>query len=144
MTGRIEVVAHVSGRQYWTVEQKLGMLRDAFGAGGSVGAAIERHEISSGLFYTWRKQAMSGALTGIAPVAALPDFAGVRIAAHQAPIAALPPTPSPDVSGRITIELPPGRDDGRPRHRYRPIVAGWTGQTAALLDPIVAASANKD
>jgi transposase len=76
MTGRIEVVAHVSGRQYWTVEQKLGMLRDAFGSGGSVRAAIERHEISSGLFYTWRKQAMSGALTGIAPVAALPDFAG--------------------------------------------------------------------
>jgi hypothetical protein len=36
MTGRIEVVARVSGRQYWTVEQKLGMLRDAFGAGGSV------------------------------------------------------------------------------------------------------------
>ena len=80
----------------------------AFGSGGSVRAAIERHEISSGLLYTWRKQAMSGELTGIAPVAALPDFAGVRIAAHQAPIAALPPPPSPDVSGRISIELPSG------------------------------------
>lgn len=107
MTSRIEVVARVSGRRYWTVEQKLGMLRDAFGSGGSVRAAIERHEISSGLLYTWRKQAMSGELTGIAPVAALPDFAEVRIAAHQAPIAALPP-PSPDVSGRISIELPSG------------------------------------
>ena len=108
MTSRIEVVARVSGRRYWTVEQKLGMLRDAFGSGGSVRAAIERHEISSGLLYTWRKQAMSGELTGIAPVAALPDFAEVRIAAHQAPIAALPPPPSPDVSGRISIELPSG------------------------------------
>ena len=108
MTSRIELVARVSGRRYWTVEQKLGMLRDAFGAGGSVRPAIERHEISSGLFYTWRKQAMSGELTGIAPVAALPDFAEVRIAAHQAPIAALPPPPSPDVSGRISIELPSG------------------------------------
>ena len=108
MTSRIELVARVSGRRYWTVEQKLGMLRDAFGSGGSVRAAIERHEISSGLLYTWRKQAMSGELTGIAPVAALPDFAEVRIAAHQAPIAALPPPPSPDVSGRISIELPSG------------------------------------
>jgi transposase len=108
MTSRIEVVARVSGRRYWTVEQKLGMLRDAFGSGGSVRAAIERHEISSGLLYTWRKQAMSGELTGIAPVAALPDFAEVRIAAHQAPIAALPPPPSTDVSGRISIELPSG------------------------------------
>ena len=107
MTSRIEVVARVSGRRYWTVEQKLGMLRDAFGSGGSVRAAIERHEISSGLLYTWRKQAMSGELTGIAPVAALPDFAEVRITAPGPPIAALPP-PSPDVLGRISIELPSG------------------------------------
>ncbi|GGE02368.1 hypothetical protein GCM10011529_05980 [Polymorphobacter glacialis] len=79
MTSRIEVVARVSGRRYWTVGQKLGMLRDAFGSGGSVRTAIERHEISSGLLYTWRKQAMSGELTGIMPVAAMPDFAEVRI-----------------------------------------------------------------
>ncbi|MFA7441237.1 MAG: hypothetical protein WCZ66_09740 [Sphingomonadaceae bacterium] len=34
MSTRIEVVA---GRRRWTVEQKLAILRDAFGAGGSVG-----------------------------------------------------------------------------------------------------------
>jgi len=106
MTGRMEVVARVSGRRYWTVEQKLGMLRDAFGSGGSVRAAIERHEISSGLLYTWRKQAMSGELTGIAPVAALPDFAEVWIAAPEQQVALLPA--SPDVLGRISIELPSG------------------------------------
>jgi len=108
MTGRIEVVARISGRRYWTVEQKLGMLRDAFGSGGSVRTAIERHEISSGLLYTWRKQAMSGELTGIAPAAALPDFAEVRIATPE-PLAALLPAPPPtDVSGRMCIELPSG------------------------------------
>jgi transposase len=63
MTSRIELVARVSGRRYWTVEQKLGMLRDAFGSGGSVRAAIERHEISSGLLYTWRKHVKSLAIT---------------------------------------------------------------------------------
>jgi len=52
MTGRIEVVSRVSGRRKWTVEQKLAILRDAFGAAGSVRGAIERHEISSGLLYT--------------------------------------------------------------------------------------------
>ena len=107
MTGRIEVVARVSGRRYWTVEQKLGMLRDAFGSGGSVRAAIERHEISSGLLYTWRKQAMSGELTGITPVAALPDFAEVRLAVPEPQIAALPAQP-PGVLGLINIELPSG------------------------------------
>ena len=38
MTGRmsslITVIDRVSGRRYWTVEQKLAMLRDAFGPGG--------------------------------------------------------------------------------------------------------------
>lgn len=33
MTRRIEVIARVSGRRFWTVEQKLAMLRDAFGPG---------------------------------------------------------------------------------------------------------------
>jgi len=108
MSGRIEVVARVSGRRYWTVEQKLGMLRDAFGSGGSVRTAIERHEVSSGLLYTWRKQAMSGELTGIAPAAALPDFAEVRIATPEPPTALLPTPPLPDVLGQIRIELPSG------------------------------------
>jgi transposase len=112
MTSRIEVVARVSGRRYWTVGQKLGMLRDAFGSGGSVRTAIERHEISSGLLYTWRKQSMSGELTGITPVVALPDFAEVRIAAPEQQVALFPPSPllspSPDVSGRISIEFPSG------------------------------------
>ena len=112
MTRRIEAVARGSGRRYWTVGQKLGMLRDAFGSGGSVRAAIERHEISSGLLYIWRKQAMSGELTGITPVVALPDFAEVRIAAAEQQVALLPLppslSPSPNVSGRISIEFPSG------------------------------------
>src|SRR5438067_260623 len=78
MTTRIEVVGRVSGRRRWTVEQKLAILRDAFGPAGSVRSACERHEIGSGLIYTWRRQAMSGELTGIrAP--ALPVFAEVEI-----------------------------------------------------------------
>ena len=34
MTGRMTVIARVSGRRLWTVDQKLLMLRDAFGSGG--------------------------------------------------------------------------------------------------------------
>jgi len=62
MTGRMEVIARVSGRRFWTVEQKLAMLRDAFGPGGSVRAAMDRHEVTSGLLYTWRRNAMAGLL----------------------------------------------------------------------------------
>ena len=114
MSSRIEVVARVSGRRAWTVEQKLAMLRDAFGPGGSVRASIERHEVSSGLLYTWRRQAMSGELAGtprpalLGPmVEAPPCFAEVRVM-DQAPVAAPCPPARIDAPGRIAIELPSG------------------------------------
>jgi transposase len=119
MTGRIEVVSRVSGRRYWTVDQKLGMLRDAFGPGGSVRLAMDRHELTSGLLYTWRKQAMSGLLFD-RPVAAVKmaepqEFAEVHLletdvqAEPALPEAALPClTSGGSPPGRIGIELPSG------------------------------------
>ena len=65
MSGRIEIVGRVSGRRPWTVEQKLAILRDAFGPDGSVRAAVERHEVGSGAIYIWQHQAMSGPLSGV-------------------------------------------------------------------------------
>ena len=62
MSSRIEVVSRVSGRRRWTVEQKLSVLRDAFGPEGCVRTACERHDVGSGSIYTWRRQAMSGEL----------------------------------------------------------------------------------
>lgn len=115
MTGRIEVIARVSGRRFWSVEQKLMMLRDAFGPGGSVRSAMERHDVTSGLLYTWRRMAMSGLLLDRSPkmlprsaVGQEPGFAEVRVVDP----AAIPPprlSPSiPDAPGRIGIELPTG------------------------------------
>ena len=77
MTSWIEVIGRISGRRHWTVEQKLGMLRDAFGPDGRVRAAMERHEVSSGQLYTWRREAMSGALRSSVPVVR-PTFAQVQ------------------------------------------------------------------
>ncbi len=105
MTTRIEVVGRVSGRRRWTVEQKLAILRDAFGSGGSVRDACERHEVGSGQLYTWRRQAMSGELTGIQPPA-LPSFAEVEVVASPVPTMASPGPALP--SGQIGIELPSG------------------------------------
>ena len=105
MSGRIEIVGRVLGRRRWTVEQKLAILRDAFGPEGSVRAAIERHEVGSGAIYTWRRQAMSGALTGVT-VPSQPSFAEVQIAE---PAATLPaPAVAQSGRGRIRIELPSG------------------------------------
>ena len=120
MTSRIEVIERISGRRHWTVEQKLAMLRDAFGPDGRVRAAMERHEVSSGQLYTWRREAMSGALRSSVPVVR-PTFAEVQVA-EMAPITeplpvlsvptsslpSPPVAPSPCESSRICIELPSG------------------------------------
>lgn len=109
MTCRIEVVGRVSGRRRWTVEQKLSILRDGFGPGGSVRAACVRHGVGSGQMYTWRRQARiwmgSGELTGVPPPA-LPSFAEVEIAVPSAPML---PSPEPTrPGGQIGIELGSG------------------------------------
>ena len=104
MSSRIEVVSRVSGRRRWTVEQKLAILRDAFGPDGSVRMAVERHEVGSGALYTWRRQAMSGELAGtVRP--ALPAFAEVQVAA---PVVTPPMLSVASEAGRIGIDLPTG------------------------------------
>lgn len=105
MSARIEVVGRLSGRRRWTVEQKLSILRDAFGSGGSVRAACERHEVGSGQLYSWRRQAMSGELTGVKSPA-LPTFAEVELSKVDVPLV---PTAFPaPLSSQIGIELPSG------------------------------------
>lgn len=104
MSSRIEVVSRVSVRRRWTVEQKLAVLRDAFGPEGCVRAACERHDIGSGSIYTWRRQAMSGELTEVRkPIE--PVFAEVQISEQLA----LPAPPVATRSGGVIgIELPSG------------------------------------
>jgi transposase len=109
MTGRMTVIARVSGRRLWTVDQKLLMLRDAFGSGGCVRTAMERHEVSSGQLYTWRKQAMSGELSGVAALppplpGPVPCFAEVALAEPEQP----PPRVHAELAGQIGIELASG------------------------------------
>ena len=109
MSSRITVIGRVSGRRFWTVEQKLAMLCDAFGSGGCVRTAMDSHEVTSGQLYSWRRQAMSGELSG-KPVAAqaVPGFAEVRIADPGPAVPALPPPVPVELLGRIGIELPSG------------------------------------
>jgi transposase len=62
---RVQIVGCVSGRRNWTVEQKLAIIGEAFTSGSSVAGTIERHEISSGQLYTWRRQLLDGELGGV-------------------------------------------------------------------------------
>jgi transposase len=60
------------------------------------------HGISSGQFYTWRKQFRSGALTGFVPVLMATDVAALP---PPAPLDTPAPTP---IVGHVEVELPNG------------------------------------
>lgn len=95
MSSRIAVVG---GRRRWSVDQKLAILREAFGPDGSVSATCQRHAVGSGMLYTWRRQALAGDLTG-AKRASVPLFAEAEVSV---------PAPATAGSGQIGIELPSG------------------------------------
>src|SRR3546814_13575085 len=42
-------IALVGGRRRWSVDQKLAILREAFGPDGSVSATCQRHAVGSGM-----------------------------------------------------------------------------------------------
>ena len=46
-------------RRTWTDEQKLAILDEAFGGGAVVADVARRHEISTGLLYTWRRNVLA-------------------------------------------------------------------------------------
>lgn len=65
---------------------------------------LERRDLSSGLVYTWRKQARLGLLAGTVP--APPTFAEVRMSDLEP--AAPAPQPAASATGLIHIDLPRG------------------------------------
>ena len=80
MSGRnagVQIVGRVCGRRSWSLEQKLRIIGEAFSPGSSVTQASERHEVSTGQLYTWRKQLLDGELCG--PLHAAPQFARVEV-----------------------------------------------------------------
>ena len=108
MTGRMTVIARVSGRRFWTIEQKMAVLRDGFGPGGSRKLAMERHEITSGQLYSWRQQAMSGQLSGTPRLVSPPCFAEVALVEQPSAVPTLPAAPPATSGSKIGIELPSG------------------------------------
>lgn len=91
-------IAVVAGRRRWSMDQKLAILREAFGPDGSVSATCQRHVIGSGQLYTWRRRALAGDLDELKRTAP-PSFAEVDMPVSTAAMVG---------TGQIGIELPSG------------------------------------
>lgn len=79
-------------KRVWTPAEKIEILREGMAAGAVPAEIMRRHGISSSLYYTWRKQALTAAPAG---------FAAVQIAAPAG-------NPPPPPANRIEIETPSG------------------------------------
>lgn len=97
---QVEVRVRRERRRRWTPADKLRIVREAFAPNAIAKRVAERHEISTGLLFTWRRQLMASGPAGFLPVQlvrAEPDPPGPS------------PTPSrPSPPGVIEIDMPNG------------------------------------
>ncbi|MGG5824087.1 IS66-like element accessory protein TnpA [Falsiroseomonas sp. HW251] len=102
----VEVVTRGEGRRGWSSDQKRRIVVEAMQLGVTPTEVIRRWGLTSSLFYTWRRQVMSGELGAVpAPLAA---FAQVAVA-EDAPVLPLPAPECPArPPARIEVVLPDG------------------------------------
>ncbi len=121
---RIEVHVRPERRRRWSSAAKLAMVRETLAPGATAQRVADRHGISTGLIYTWRKQMLRAAMAGFAAVEITP--APPQALPNATPDASQMPSPSPVVAealnaiaGVIEVELPSGI-----RLRFGPDVDG--------------------
>ena len=98
----VEVRVRQVRRRTWSTEGRLRIVRETLEPGAVVQVVADRHGISTGQLYTWRKQMLATAMAGFAPVAVVAD---------TPPLSALTPSSEPaamDAPATIEIVLPSG------------------------------------
>lgn len=98
----VEVRVREVRRRNWSSEERLRIVRETLEPGVIVQAVADRHGVSTGQLYTWRKQMLATAMSGFVPVEVVPEIPQLEIPA--------PPTahvPS-DTPGAIEVTLRSG------------------------------------
>ena len=54
--GQITVFSGPERRRRWSENERLEILAEAFSTGGCVAEVARRHDVSTGLIYTWRRK----------------------------------------------------------------------------------------
>jgi len=109
----VEVRVRAVRRRSWSAEDKLRIVRETLEPGAVAKAVADRHGISTGLLFTWRKETLAAAMSGFVPVEVVPEVPKL-----EAPptVPAAPAAPGTievsalagnlvDLSGRLTTNL---------------------------------------
>jgi transposase len=70
LVGQVTVFSGPERRRRWSDEERLQIVAEAFAPGARVADACRRHDVSSGLIYTWRRKLLDA---GVAQEAELPE-----------------------------------------------------------------------
>jgi transposase len=87
-------------RRNWLAEDKLLIVRETLEPGAVAKVVAERHGISTGLLFTWRKEMLAAAMSGFVPVEVVPEVSKL-----EAPLPVRGPAPT-EVPGTIEVTLP--------------------------------------
>ncbi|MGQ3005809.1 MAG: IS66-like element accessory protein TnpA [Blastomonas fulva] len=68
--GQVTVFSGPERRRRWSDEERLQIVAEAFAPGARVADACRRHDVSSGLIYTWRRKLLDA---GVAQEASAPE-----------------------------------------------------------------------
>jgi transposase len=95
----VEVQVRPVRRRNWPDEDKLRMVRETLQPGAVVQAVADRHGVSTGQLYTWRREMLAAAASGFVPVAVTPEVPRVEAPLREA---------AAETPGVIEIALPSG------------------------------------
>jgi transposase len=99
----VEVRVRAERRRNWTSEEKLRIVQETLAPGVMAKAVAERHGISTGLLFTWRKQMLATAMAGFVPVEINPEVERPLLSG-AVPEGSVPRS----LEGLIEIDLPGG------------------------------------
>ncbi len=98
----VEVRVRAERRRPWPDEDKLRIVRETLAPGAVVQVVADRHGVSTGQLYTWRKQMLAMAMSGFTPVEVRPESLPALVAT--------PETPTAPVIGDLQVLLPGGAE----------------------------------
>jgi len=100
--GQMTVFSGPERRRRWSEEERGRILTEAFSPGACVASVARRHDVSTGLIYTWRRNLCAARAEAASPDLPGPAFAEAMV---QEGAGSGPPSPTP----AITIDLTRGR-----------------------------------
>ncbi|MET0192665.1 MAG: transposase [Hyphomicrobiaceae bacterium] len=77
--GQVAVYSSVERRRRWSDEERLQILGEAFSPGACVSQVARRHDVSTGLIYTWRRKLCEAGTGPEGLEAAEPGFAEAMV-----------------------------------------------------------------